>query len=507
MQLISEHLDSVILHQVRSLGLKDGLSAQRLNWLSQVPAGEVRARRFQALVAAPLLLPMLIRTNTDPDTADVESNMASIMNVAIERGDPLFPLLSQHTGPTERTVRHLRTAALREHHLAAAHELHTAQRRIALLSWLELIPIERWPQTLRQWKLWVRVTVSLLRQVRTVSQLLGDDPRSDAPVADFDPAVDPLDFHANALHVAITHPFYLDLAAQRWKLTLGPRHDFKWDREDGHAMDTVSYELRDFIRALQSGGQDHPDDMDTIGYVMPASVGVELRGWTITAWWAASDRWHQFLVDAGAHFTTRVSIFSDDEEILHWLALSRPSDKATEAEGETEKVTLNRTSLLTHFDFLKPEFRRIEFLSNSRALLEEGSAMDHCVSARVDDCLTGRTHIASLTDRQGRRCSTLAVRLDYVAGGWYPVLTEHRTVRNGRPDDDSVVAVEQLMGELRQPAWQAQYVLIEAARAERETALRARLPKLRNRAASLHLAALQAALPKALLLQINRDGN
>ena len=140
-------------------------------------------------------------------------------------------------------------------------------------------------------------------------------------------------------------------------------------------------------------------------------------------------------------------------------------------------------------------------------LVEEGSAMNHCVSVRVDDCLTERTHIASVTDGNGRRCSTLAIRLDYLAGRWCPVLTEHRTVRNRTPDPACVLAVEQLMVTLIQPALQARYRHIEAARVERETALRARLPDRRNRSASWQRAALRAALPAHLFLQIGGDAD
>lgn len=521
MKHISERLDSDVTQEARTVGLHDGLSAQRLNWLSQVPAGEQRTRRLQALVAAPLLLPMLLRSDTEFDTAAAESSTASMLDVAIEHGEPLFPLLAHLAGLTERTIRHLRTAMLREHHLTTAHELCSTPRKLALLSWLELIPVEQWPHTVRQWKLWVRVTVSLSRQARNVFHLLGDDPLPAAPTECHDTAApaavahktaDALDFHVYAHHAAITHTFYRDLAARRWKLNLGDRHDFEWDREDGHTLDTVTFEMSDLLKSLRTGGQDDADGADAIDYDLPDSVCRELRSWSIAAWWTASDRWHQFLVDAGALQTVRVSRYSNDGEVLQWRPLLEQAERPTSTAAEVKMeeagpatATPNRMSSSPPLESIDPEFRQIEFLSNSQTLLEEGAAMSHCVSARVDDCLTGRTHIGSVTDQRGGRCSTLAIRLDYVAGQWCPVLTEHRTLRNRRPDEASVIAVEQLMVTLAQPELQARFQHIEAARVERETTLRARLPDRRNRAASLHRAALQAALPEHLFLQMDLD--
>ena len=99
----------------------------------------------------------------------------------------------------------------------------------------------------------------------------------------------------------------------------------------------------------------------------------------------------------------------------------------------------------------------------------------------------------------------MAIRLDYVAGRWCSVVTEHRTVRNRKPDEPSVMAVEQLMVTLKRPELQARFQRLEAARVERVKTLRARLPDRRKRAASLHRAALRAALPEHLFLQMDRD--
>ena len=483
MQLICQKLNPEIQNEVRAAGLGDGLSAQRLNWLSQAPAGEARSRRLQALIAAPLLLPMLLRIDVDQSSTVTEPSAASTLDAAIEHGEPLFPLLAQRAGLTERTVRHLRTVALREHHLTAAHELRPVSRRLTLLSWLELIPVEQWPQSPRQWKLWVRVTLALSRQSMNVFRLLEEAPHAAAPGVVTDAVVDTalgdIDLRASAAHVAITHAFYRHLVARRWKLKLGPRHDMAWDREDGHVLSIMGFELSHFLEALRPGQQDGQDGVGAQQERLPPSVRRELQTWSITDWWAASDRWHQYLVAAGVDPTRRLSKYANDDEVLHWLPLLEPINIATPS-----------------------ALRRIEFLSNSRALVEEGSAMNHCVAIRADDCLTEHSHIASVTDGAGRRCSTLAVRLDYVAGRWCPVQVEHRTLRNQRPEDACLMAVAQLMEALKQPELQSRFQDIEAARADRETALSARLTERRHRSVSLQRAALKAALPAHVFLQL-----
>jgi len=486
MQLICQKLDPDIQNEVRTAGLADGLSAHRLNWLSQALPGEARTRRLQALIAAPLLLPMLLRSDARQATVVTEASTPPTLDAAIEHGEPLFPLLAQRAGLSERTVRHLRTVALREHHLTAAHELHPVSRRLTLLSWLELIPAEQWPQSTRQWQLWVRVTLALSRHSMNVFQLLGEaqhaaasgvvtDAVADIPVRD-------IDLRANTAHAAITHAFYRELAARRWKLKVGPRHDVAWDREDGHVFSMMGFELSDFLEALRPGEQDEPDGVEARHDRLPTSVRLELQTWSITDWWAASDRWHQYLADAGVDHTTRLSKYANDDEVLHWLPLLEPINITT------------RTAP-----------RRIEFLTDSQALVKEGAAMNHCVSVRVDDCLTQRSHIASVTDTDGRRCSTLAVRLDYLAGRWCPVQVEHRTLRNRTPEDACRVAVAQLMQALKQPELQSRFQDIEAARAERETALSVRLADRQQRSVSLQRAAFKSALPEHMFLQLGGD--
>ena len=486
MQLICQKLDPNIQNEVRAAGLADGLSAQRLNWLSQALPGEGRTRRLQALIAAPLLLPMLLRSDARQATVVTEASTTSTLDAAIEHGEPLFPLLAQRSGLSERTVRHLRTVTLREHHLTAGHELHPVSRRLTLLSWLELIPAEQWPQSTRQWKLWVRVTVALSRQSMDVSRLLSEAPNAAASGVVTDAVVDipvgDIDLRANTTHVAITHAFYRELAARRWKLKVGPRHDMAWDREDGHVLSMMGFELSDFLKALRPGEQHEPDGIDARHDRLPTSVRRELQTWSITDWWAASDRWHQYLAQAGVDHTIRLSKYANDDEVLHWLPLLEPIDITTP------------TAL-----------RRIEFLSNSRALVDEGVAMNHCVSVRVDDCLTQRSHIASVTDGDGRRCSTLAVRLDYEAGQWCPVQVEHRTLRNRTPEDACRVAVAQLMKALKEPELQSRFQAIEVSRAQRETALSVRLTERRHRSVSLQRAALKAALPAHVFLQLGSD--
>ena len=291
------------------------------------------------------------------------------------------------------------------------------------------------------------------------------------------------------MHAGIAHAFYRDVAARRWKLNLGVRHAVEWEHEDALVLHRMGIELRDFLGALDGGDDDEPgepetqhepDRIDTLAQGLPASVRRALRRWSITDWWTASDRWHQRLVDAGEHHGASVSRYANVDELMHWPALLSP-------------FTVRTPTAL----------RRIEFLTNSTLLVEEGTAMNHCVSIRVDDCLTERLHIASVRDGDGRRCSTLALRLDCVGGQWCVVQVEHLTAHNRSPDVACVHAVEQLMAKLKQPVWQQHFTENEVARVERETSLRSRLPERRQRTNSLRHAALKAALPEHLFLQLN----
>jgi hypothetical protein len=254
MGFIAAQFDTEVIETARANGVRDGLSGQRLNWLSGVPAGERRVRRAQALAAAPLLLPLSLLSTRSPTAEPIKAkgiDSATRLSDAIDRGAPLFAHLAQQTGLSERTVRHLRVAALREHHLASAAELDRTDRRIALLSWLDLIPVGQWPQQRWQWMLWIRVTTGLARQVRMVQMALG--PLGvDAPDADDDVNQPGGDLRADA--AVMSHRFYRALATRRWKLSLGLRHDGEWELDTGFAMQTVGLELRGFLKALRERG-------------------------------------------------------------------------------------------------------------------------------------------------------------------------------------------------------------------------------------------------------------
>jgi hypothetical protein len=195
------------------------------------------------------------------------------------------------------------------------------------------------------------------------------------------------------------------------------------------------------------------------------------------------------------HPTVRVSRFGDDDEVLHWLPLTGPFEHRALAPIQTFTPTRFPSVPSKPTQPIDSQQRIITFLSNSQALMEEGAAMKHCVSVHVDDCLTQRMHIASVTDGTGRRCSTVAIRIDWLEGGWRAQVTEHRTTRNRAPDAVSERAVTALLAALNHPNRQAHYAQIETARATRETLLNLPRQQHKPRNQTLRRAALRHALP------------
>lgn len=546
MQCIETRLDPAIIHTMRSGGLRDGLTAHRINWLASSQTDVLRTRRVQALVAAPLLLPMLLRT--EPHTTDSGTGKGTgtdrvvlpTLDEVIEQGAPLYAALAQRAGLTERTVRHLRTASLREHHLSACFELNSVPPRIQMLSWLDVIPVEQWPRTLPQWKLWVQVCASLSRQCRLIDALVKERRMGDELSADVGAGTGDFEANANASQAAIAHRFYRELAASGWTLKLKQRDAQEW-LGVGEQLSMLSFELRDLLEQLRTGGRDEADrwaedyafgdgagdgdgdgdevdgaaaaavvdvidvaeadaedgttvddavtvfafyppgdrtratDIPEQPYQLPEAVRRELRGWSIRQWWEASDRWHQSLAEARVQRGVEDSRYSNPGETLHWIPLAEP------------------------FCDSGGEGRTIRFLMSSEALIEEGTAMKHCVRIRIDDCLVRRVHIASVMDAEGRRRSTLALRLDYVDGRWRPVVSEHRALTNRAPDPASERAVQALLVSLGRDALQVHFQHIENARRERQVTLRARLPDRRNETLVLRQLAMEAALPAHVL--------
>ncbi len=79
--------------------------------------------------------------------------------------------------------------------------------------------------------------------------------------------------------------------------------------------------------------------------------------------------------------------------------------------------------------------RQIHALSTRQSLQEEGLALGHCVGSYAPETWLLRTHILSLRDLTGRRCSTAEVRLGTNGDRAHLVLIQHAGLANCEPDE------------------------------------------------------------------------
>ncbi len=174
---------------LRAAGLPSPIA---INWLSEVALStsatsvtsdtsitsvsqsnrEALRRRLQALQAAPVVLPTLLsglwrvahKRRLDAEGPNQALTALSRLNEAIDAGAPLYPLLSEFTGLSPRTLRHLRTSTLRASHLAqfdASLDVHFDNSVWASLRQLNDLPEGRWPQNHRTWRCWSDVVGNL----------------------------------------------------------------------------------------------------------------------------------------------------------------------------------------------------------------------------------------------------------------------------------------------------------------------------------------------------------
>ena len=128
-------------------------------------------------------------------------------------------------------------------------------------------------------------------------------------------------------------------------------------------------------------------------------------------------------------------------------------------------------------------------------LNEEGEGLKHCVGTYAWRCVTGRWHIASLSDGNGVRCSTASFQLRFEAGRWSAPLEEHRGANNAKPSAHCARVVRTLQALLAKQVMQLRYVQLEAARVERAAVCREHRYTVGTRGRAVSLAALRAALP------------
>lgn len=109
-------------------------------------------------------------------------------------------------------------------------------------------------------------------------------------------------------------------------------------------------------------------------------------------------------------------------------------------------------------------------LVNAEALSNEGRVMKHCVGSYASSCMTRNYHIMSLTDKEGKRLSTLTVQ-DYFEGDKRQIRhSQNRSVSNAAPSQKAKDATEEFIETVNKgkkiiPDWQA----IDAVRAEYKT--------------------------------------
>ena len=290
--------------------------------------------------------------------------------------------------------------------------------------------------------------------------------------------------------------FYRSLARQRWRLRLGTAYDMPGDDTSGDALLFAGMELKDFVRALREAAHDELDDYGEPELLpLPAAVSDLVSDWQIEDWWTASQRWHAALTAAGIPPEEHGGRNRTECDTLPWLPLLDHPFRTEGTPGEQSKLCEldDPTQRSTATD--NNGNRLVRFLSSTARLNEEGDAMQHCVGTYAWRCVTGRWHLASLTDGNGVRCSTVSFQLRFEAGRWSASLVEHRGANNAKPSARCTQAVRALEVLLAKPVMQRRFIVIEAARAERAAVCQEHRHTDRTGGQAVSLAALRAALP------------
>ena len=518
MKCIVAAVDQHVIRQMREAGLGNSLCAVSLNWLTEVPPlSQARKRRVQALQAAPLLLPWLLGNRgptrlADPDRhqgaaavaadayvdhgdniCDPQSALsdeaffrrAAALSHGVDCGDPLYPLLAQLTGLTLRTLRHLRLSDLRIHHLTERVDHRARDQTVSRLRWLDAIAVDQWPQTATQWRMWSHSIKELLSQCDFVSDLMTPAPHP--WIANVAPA--------DGGNVALAQgrgaralDFYQTLAQRRWRLPAQLAYDRLDDEDFAHAIAFLGMELRDFARAMRETAHDDRDDFgDPLLLPLPMAVIDLLQHWKIEAWWDASQRWHAALTEAGIPPEHHGGQRFAEHDTPPWLPLLEHAFRVGDVNASEQEVTDTATGACG--------LRTVRFLNTREMLHEEANAMQHCVGTFVRRCVTGRWHIASVTDADGVRCSTASFQMSFAQGRWTARLVEHRSLRNAPPSVQCVQVLRAVEVLLNKQVMQHRFVQLEAARVERAAVIREFRFDGSVRGQDVSLAALKAALP------------
>ena len=505
-------------------------AAVAYNWLCSGSEAAL-PRRVQALAAAPVLLPLLLQVSNTSETrgADMltsraiggegidELQLRAELDRVVDVGEPLFPLIARTCHVSERTVRHLRRSSLRQHTfkpllLLSPRKSWRAFSRTCLgfVAWLDHIPIERWPQTPRQWRTWAEL-MSAAERTFDASRVFA--------------ARSGVDDNAAQLYRFAEGLFKAE-AANGWR---NRRFDSPgWTPERDY--DGATFAVRELVRSIElvaqadTAAMDVEDDgndrndrdgdrnpaFDRFDYVYFCALSdqraaedasyakalAELRSWSMAQWHDAAQRWHALWVPEAE--LGGVEVLDEDEDEEDDQALN------TQNAGESDWLALFAVSGLPELvETLSVRHERsLVWLTSPRALAREARAMQHCVASYTEECAHRREHIASIRDLSGVRQSTLRVRLHYVDGQWVAQLVEHRGMMNGLPSEACVAAVRSVMTALTSTDGsddlQARWTALEAARKLRWTAGALTSAARHRESVAGHTAVLDQVLPPGM---------
>ena len=385
-------------------------AAVAYNWLSSGSEAAL-PRRVQALAAAPVLLPLLLQvSNTEePPGTDMLTSRAiggegigplqlrAELERNVDSGEPLFAWLAQVCRISERTVRHLRRSSLRQYTfkpllLLSPTKSWRAFSRTCLgfVAWLDHIPIERWPQTPRQWRTWAEL-MSAAERTFDASRVLA--------------ARSGVDDNAAQLYRFAEGLFKAE-AANGWRNRRFDSPEWTPARD----YDGGTFAVRELVRSIelvaQTGaaamdvaddGNDRNDrdgdrnpafDRFDYGYLCALSAKraaedasyakalAELQSWSMAQWHDAAQRWHALWVSEAELGGVEVLDEEEDQALntqntgeSAWLALFAVSDLPE----------LAQTLSVRHE-------RSLVWLTSPRALAREGRAMQHCVASYTEEC-------------------------------------------------------------------------------------------------------------------------
>ena len=509
-----------------------------------VIADDPLTRRLQAMQAAPLLLPLLLQATNEVELSTTAETSGSgtrrthraELDRVVDTGQPLYAYLSTACGISERTVRHLRQTPIRLHTLkplflpgSYANWRDFAASTLGFVRWLDALPVERWPQTVRRWRNWaefIHAAQALFDVTRVLAIKYSLHPQHRVAMgvaADVREGIDAevtadADADADADASALTHCDATNIGSNRiYRFAASPlAHEAarRWGRRptnaaDGHELNdhaSLRMNVRELVQSIElvalGGVGDGDEELETLHGVAaqrmrhdaPFGVAINtLRGWTMEHWYEAGRQWHALWtpasaaaqqaagVEVGLAANAEDSRTTDFDPSLCWLPLAT-----------VQALPDIAATLATQHE------RAVVWLVSSAALARDGAELSHCVASYDYHCMNQRDHVASIRDLRGVRQSTLRIQLRYEHSAWLPILVEHRGHKNGTPSAACTAAAATLMRALRgnhlQVVWERLELARKARYAERLRGNRAQ----RRQAVAKHLVVLEQVLPPGM---------